>query len=309
MLVPVEQEKTLDQSYRVPRLVVDKATAWIEQASRRAPTIYKARDADGYLGQSTATWKQPQDLVEELLKRPLDRSAMVLAATGYMLKPLIAMLRQQGVPFGNRYATRRGDWNPLGNRRGTTTVDRMLALLRPAWPDKPRFWTLEDVYLFVDPMRSKDYLKRGAKKKLRDMEPLERTKTEADVTWLLEHIFEEQTLAALFELDVDFWLESLTKAKSGPAQYPSRIYRRYGVAGLQGRPTLTIGSIHSVKGGESSDVYLFPDLSRAGYRQWLEHGEPRDSVLRQFYVGMTRAREGLTICSPTTSCSVPIMEG
>ena len=44
-------------------------------------------------------------------------------------------------------------------------------------------------------------------------------------------------------------------------------------------------------------VYLFPDLSRAADAQYRQCGPPRDSVIRTFYVGATRARETLYICS------------
>jgi superfamily I DNA/RNA helicase len=53
-------------------------------------------------------------------------------------------------------------------------------------------------------------------------------------------------------------------------------------------------------------VYLFPDLSKAADAQYHQHGPPRDSVIRVFYVGATRARETLYICSPESSLAVRI---
>ncbi len=43
-------------------------------------------------------------------------------------------------------------------------------------------------------------------------------------------------------------------------------------------------------------VYLFPDLSPTGEVAYQRHGAQRDSVIRLFYVGMTRARQTLYIC-------------
>ncbi len=63
---------------------------------------------------------------------------------------------------------------------------------------------------------------------------------------------------------------------------------------------------NSVKGGEADCVFLFPDLSRAGMVEWSAGGERRDSVIRQIYVGMTRARESLILCQPATVWHVPI---
>ena len=53
-------------------------------------------------------------------------------------------------------------------------------------------------------------------------------------------------------------------------------------------------------------VYLFPDLSQAGDAQYHRTGAPRDAVIRQFYVGITRARETLYICQSGSSAAVSI---
>jgi superfamily I DNA/RNA helicase len=67
-----------------------------------------------------------------------------------------------------------------------------------------------------------------------------------------------------------------------------------------------VGTIHSVKGGQADVVYLFPDLSPAGDGQYRRGGSQRDSVIRQFYVGATRARETLCLCSPESGAAIPI---
>ena len=43
-------------------------------------------------------------------------------------------------------------------------------------------------------------------------------------------------------------------------------------------------------------VYLFPDLSQAADAQYGRGGVDRDSVVRLFYVGATRAYEQLHVC-------------
>ena len=53
-------------------------------------------------------------------------------------------------------------------------------------------------------------------------------------------------------------------------------------------------------------VYLFPDLSRASDAQYQTMGTPRDSVVRLFYVGVTRARDTLYICQPESHQAVHI---
>lgn len=66
---------------------------------------------------------------------------------------------------------------------------------------------------------------------------------------------------------------------------------------------------NSVKGGQADSVFVCPDLSYAGAREWDIEGEPRDSIVRQFYVAMTRARDELVLCAPDSKMSVPINEG
>jgi superfamily I DNA/RNA helicase len=61
------------------------------------------------------------------------------------------------------------------------------------------------------------------------------------------------------------------------------------------------GTIHSVKGGEADAVFLFPDLSRSGDLAYRRYGADRDSVIRLFYVGMTRARKSLYLCQRETN--------
>ena len=63
------------------------------------------------------------------------------------------------------------------------------------------------------------------------------------------------------------------------------------------QPKVIVGTIHSVKGGEADVVFLFPDLSPGAARMY-ETQDGRDSATRLFYVGATRARETLVICSP-----------
>jgi superfamily I DNA/RNA helicase len=77
--------------------------------------------------------------------------------------------------------------------------------------------------------------------------------------------------------------------------YPLRILAKYGPEGLRDEPRVTIGTIHSTKGAEATEVLLFPDLSVAGAKEWLGSQDKydRDNVVRTFYVGMTRAKDTL----------------
>ena len=79
--------------------------------------------------------------------------------------------------------------------------------------------------------------------------------------------------------------------------YALALVESRGLAALTERPRLYVGTIHSFKGAEADHVFLMPDLSRAGMAAYS--GSDRATVVRQFYVGMTRARLGLTLCAPS----------
>ena len=69
-------------------------------------------------------------------------------------------------------------------------------------------------------------------------------------------------------------------------------------AELKREPKITLGTIHSVKGGECDTVVVFPDLSLAGYAEW---SRDRDSITRLFYVAFTRASKRVILCGPETN--------
>ena len=88
--------------------------------------------------------------------------------------------------------------------------------------------------------------------------------------------------------------------------FPIAIVRSSGAEALTLEPKIVIGTIHSVKGAQADIVYLFPDLSKAGMMEWNgQRGQLyKDSVVRQMYVGMTRAKEELVICAPVSQFRV-----
>ena len=75
-------------------------------------------------------------------------------------------------------------------------------------------------------------------------------------------------------------------------EFISRILKR-DIHAFDNEPQIVIGSIHSVKGAEADCVYIYPDLSTSGDKEWKSCGGSRDSVIRVFYVAITRARESV----------------
>ena len=102
------------------------------------------------------------------------------------------------------------------------------------------------------------------------------------------------TTAAL----LNWWRRLVIADVRSRVQFPADVAAACGPRALIDPPKVVVGTIHSVKGGQADVVYLFPDLSQAGDAQYQRDGAPRDSVIRTFYVGITRARETLYICQP-----------
>lgn len=105
---------------------------------------------------------------------------------------------------------------------------------------------------------------------------------------------------------LEWWRARVTADVHARVQFPADIASRRGPYALASTPQVTVGTIHSVKGGEADIVYIFPDLSQSGAAQYARGGPARDSVIRQFYVGATRAREGLYICRAESSQAIGI---
>lgn len=310
MMVPLpdDHKLTLEHSYRVPRAVHSLSQKWIRQINNREDIIYLPRDADGEVARdNNVQWRYPAGLLSELeTELSLGRTVMILASCSYMLTPTIKLLREKGYPFHNPYRRTRGDWNPLGGSRGVSMSDRLLAFLRPersVWGDFSRMWTYHDLESFMAVLQSDGIFKRGAKTKVRSMDDDEK-RDQVSLDWLLSDVFEEESLSHALDLELDWFKNNLLQSKRDRMEYPLAITQRHGGEILRERPRIIIGTIHAVKGGEASTVILFPDLSGAGFRQWRIPGEARDSVVRMFYVGMTRAKEKLVLCAPSGATAV-----
>jgi DNA helicase-2/ATP-dependent DNA helicase PcrA len=229
------------------------------------------------------------------------QTVMLLASCSYMLHPLITVLRQRGIPFHNPYRKSAGFWNPLRHGRKGSSTDRVLSLLGP------KQWTRADIKLWAEWLRTKGNLRPGAKVLIDggdDSIPL-------TAEWLNE-VFEPDALDGLLGARGDsrrliqWWSPRIAPEFHGRVQFPLAVALAGGSQALEESPRVIVGTIHSVKGGQADIVFLFPDLSAAGDAAYQRHGTQRDSVIRLFYVGMTRARHTLYVCQRESSMAVVI---
>ena len=297
----------------------DLALRWMkENLSKHADFEYKPRPDDGTLGMFSATTSWPDEIVRYVkhILDTTDETIMIAASCGYMLKKTIHELRSEGIPFGNRWRRKRGDWNPLkpsGN--GRATHHRLMAfhdMLRGN-----RQATFSDVNGILGLFRVESTLKRGSKAFFKTLSG-EAGKSVA----LLSDMQNAFTPDAWAEIQSTLgdddtgnsfcsWVREHGATKSAHTlTYVTDVARRYGFESFLKEPRLTLGTIHSYKGAEADHVILFPDLSQAGDRAF--NGSPhideddRDGVVRTFYVGMTRARKSLAICDANSRMFVDI---
>jgi hypothetical protein len=85
---------------------------------------------------------------------------------------------------------------------------------------------------------------------------------------VLFDVLAEEAFGALVGGDVGWWRRSLLKSWEPRVAYACEVAARRGARALLEEPRVVLGTIHSVKGGEADDVYVFPDLSDAAMREW-----------------------------------------
>jgi len=305
--IPDDNNYHLTQSYRVPRAAHKVATSWIRQASYRYAVDYEPRDVDGEVVLFEGNGKNVKPVVDAAWKdAEAGRSVMILASCGYMLRSLIAVMRREGIPFHNEYRPTHGGWNPL---RGGT--GRLLAFLRPdpaTYPTDFSMWTWKQLQAWVEVIRAKGVLAPSGKTYARQLAKDDERRNDAVAPEEGEAVFG----ASWWQLrdafasgePIDWLVDRLLASKAKLMQYPVAIAEKRGRPALRDKPRITIGTIHSVKGGEADVVYLMPDLSPSGMREWTRPGEARDGIVRTFYVGMTRAKQKLVLCGRWSPASV-----
>lgn len=312
----------LDQSRRIPTSVHAVAERWVRQLSVRQEKLYRPRvtDHQGNLLDSPpvgAAFCVPErldspDLVHRV-ERDLDdgRTVMVVASCTYMLEPLIKHLREAGVPYHNPYRPAEGRWNPFGGVTGMSTAERVFRFLvmHPELDGTPhgRLWTGDDVRAWLPLLDVKKAgLRRGVKASADILPDGELSEEEVASLFKSDESFTRAT-----EADLEWFASCVLGSKEQATAYPLQVARKRGPRTLAEviavGAGLTIGTIHSVKGGASDVVYVAPDISSAG-RDQLGTVNGRDQTIRQFYVAMTRSYEELRLLQPSSNLFIKLRD-
>jgi superfamily I DNA/RNA helicase len=323
--VPPERRRVLAQSYRVPQEVHKLACGWIKKVSRRAEKEYLPTSEVGFVQHRDGfRYSDPEPIVRDI-ERHVDngKSVMVLASCGYMLTPMIKALKGAHLTYCNPYRVSRGDWNPIPSllsaeditmeerlsKKKLGLVDRMIAFMEPEL-DGPGsdLWSLKQAQSWTHIL--KDIFAHGWKQKAEKC--ILRPADEGYFEWMNDfyaHAFRESLVLDAMDLKPEFLLEHCTASIKERLAYMVKLIRnsKDGVAVLKKKPRIVVGTIHSVKGGEADIVYVSPDIALSSLKEARYSKEAKDSIIRQYYVAYTRAREGVVLCGKSSSATCHVI--
>lgn len=276
--LPDEQERVLGASFRVPRQVHALAQRIIYQVSRRREKAYAPRDEEGYVRREPTSILSIQngDLPDGVEHG--EGTAMILTTCRYMLKPVVATLRERGIPFHNPYS-QSADLNPLRH-----SLPVLKGFLQGGWSwGQVAEWAALLAEGTAFRKREKAKLLAYAKEHPDDPATYER----------LSEAFLPEALSLLMGRNLALFAQPRRVMSVGANwDYAIRVCQKVEV-----EPRVILGTVHSVKGGEADHVHIYPDLSPAGFADYSTR-QGRDRINRLAYVAVTRARRGVTLHLP-----------
>ena len=235
----------LSQSYRIPRAVHERAMAWIQKMPGYQPIEYAPRDEDGEVKWVDSTWKDPYELlsaVEADVKA--GKTAMILATCEYMLRPTIKLMREGALPFHNPYRLGQAGWNPLRRSESASSpAARVLGFLSPS---RQGVYYLPDVQAWIGAIQRAVLTVR--KKDFKDLPTDPDGYVDAEA---LTNALTRAAMDALLSGDLDWLAAHLLPKYHGTVGYAVAVASKHGAGELEREPQVTIGTVHSAKGGGS----------------------------------------------------------
>jgi DNA helicase-2/ATP-dependent DNA helicase PcrA len=267
-----DRKTVLQQSYRVPKKVLDRAMLLIQKVKTREKKIFQPRiNSFGQteLGEvfeyPQITWKMPEEMIVYIKDRlQKNMSIMILASCSYMLKPIESVLRKAGIPFGNKYRRSRIDWNPLGPvGNGISSAEILKAFFSHGVDGV--YWNVPQFLKWAKYIKvGDDGLKhKVGKQHLKTLAIAVEDNADGlhSIKNAISEILNPNAVQQALNHNLEWLYENILKSRKDSIKYPIKVYNKLGLSAIEKDPDVTIGTIHSVKGAEADCVFLFPDFS------------------------------------------------
>jgi len=253
------QVTVLHQSWRVPRAVYELADDIVRRIHHRQEKVWCPKDLPGVI-QHHGSW-QTVDVTEG--------QWLILASTNYLLNPVCAWLKAQGLFF---------------ERNGVPSIPQKIVHAVVDWERLRRGRVISglaarNVYALLDAR----LIQRG-QRELKGIDPI--------VEYAARDLVDQFGLLC-DPACMPVWFDAMTRISDDRRAYMQAVLKRG--ARITATPRIRVSTIHSAKGGEADNVLLLMDLSPKFARDYFKQA---DDVHRLFYVGVTRTRNALHLVLP-----------
>ncbi len=262
----------LQQSYRVPQLPAGLAQRIIRRNSERYPKTWNPKAEKGMIAWDVSL----DDAVLAASRRPRE-TWYFLARNRFYLTRYCEALKEAAVPYRNL----RG---PSPQVSGAVLAALQLAAGQEV--------TLDDIRRLGEHTTQREWWVRGAKADI-----TRRCAVEAQAKIGLADLENLGALPALCSaLAAPRTCLKPLKGEDGSKVYFLAIWQKHGIRGLTDPPTVTVSTMHGVKGGGARNVVISPMMTR---KTWDSYDTDPEPERRVWYVGVSRTEENLYILEPT----------
>lgn len=256
--------RVLGQSWRCPRLIQQLSNEVISNVMHRRPKKWKARKGTGVIERESAFDRTEVGGTE---------STLVLARNQYILREQVEPeLKRRGIVY------------ELGGK-SSLNMDALRAAESWEGIRNGKDISLGEAKNMYEFLSSGSGVKRGFKKLTQFGEDQSAMVNSDDL----------RLLGGLVMDGGKPWFDALERLPVEDMAY-MRQARERGQK-LRDRPSVRLSTIHSAKGAEANHVVLMSEMARRSHYEMQQ--SPEDEA-RVWYVGVTRAREKLTVVSSQT---------
>lgn len=304
ILLPDVEESNkvfLTQSFRVPQIPHKFAMRITDQITDRAKKEYKPTQTTGEINIIPGTIDDPKSVIDMAIQT--EGSSMIMTSCAYMLQNITAYLMIEGIPFHNPYKSEDRRWNPMDNK-----ASKILYNFLSCGSDPP-YWDTKQLLTWIEDLSVSNAEKKGLiRTKAKKLIGILKTELEKQTQGLhtcreyLHELLAPEAIQFALDRDVNWFKTTLSTTIQRTMDYPIKIVSKTNdKESLKAVPKIIVGTIHSFKGTEAENVFVFPDISWAGYQEWQKSVKGKDDIHRLFYVAVTRTKNRLFLMQPSLS--------